>query len=279
MSLDVDLSEEWVEFISIAHRNATEDGSWSMYNWNLIARHGVPTEETLPYITSNWTSASFGKAKERCGHLEETPQKVCLLAHFDPSYLKKRDSEINDELFLQARREARQIKRDEISTYFRPIRSPWSWEYRVNSISQIKRNLRAGIPMTMAIDVYYGAWNHRKANELGIGLDANNWAKGIVSNPEPGSVDLKKSPTMRAGHSVLIVGYDDDREVQHTVKMEDGSTKTFTYKGVYYFKNSWGTTGFGREMEIDGERYPGYGMITYQYANQRGTFYHLPLNQ
>ena len=57
-------------------------------------------------------------------------------------------------------------------------------------------------------------------------------------------------PSICSGHSILVVGYDDNKIVEKTIKMADGKMKKFTYKGVYYFKNSWGTSSFGRDFEI-----------------------------
>jgi hypothetical protein len=59
--------------------------------------------------------------------------------------------------------------------------------------------------------------------------------------------------------------------------MKDGSEKTFTYRGVYYFKNSWGATNFGVDFEINGVNYPGYGMMVQKYAHAEGSFYLMPL--
>ena len=60
--------------------------------------------------------------------------------------------------------------------------------------------------------------------------------------------------------------------------MEDGTWKEFSYRGVYYFKNSWGLRVSGRDFKLQGKNFPGYGMITQKYAHELGTFYHPPLN-
>lgn len=59
--------------------------------------------------------------------------------------------------------------------------------------------------------------------------------------------------------------------------MPDGSVVKKTYRGVYYFKNSWGTSGFGANFAIDGVSYPGYGMMVQDYAHDYGSFFKLPL--
>jgi hypothetical protein len=176
-----------------------------------------------------------------------------------------------DPEFVSARAEAAEFKRNHIS-YNSSRFSLWN-------TNQIKQLLESGIPLTLGIEFYYGAWNHRKADEFGIGRSAENWSKGIVGYPEPGSVDLLKSKENPAGHSVLIVGYDDTKIVTTKVKMVDGTIKTFTYRGVYYFKNSWGTSSFGVTTEIKGETLPGYGMIVQKHAHKHGSFYYMPLRK
>ena len=219
-------------------------------------------------------------AQQRCGHLEGNKKKACLLVHHDtdlknylgegwgstynPEYVSERDPELYDAFI-----EGKELK-DE---YYPIIGSSFS----VYSTLAAKTLLRQGIPLTMGHDFFYGAYNHRKATEYGINRDLENWNKGIIGYPEYGSVDRVESRKHRAGHSVLIVGYDDNKEVTTRVKMQDGTIKEFTYKGVYYFKNSWGTGSFGSEMEIDGVRYPGYGMMTQKYAHEFGSFYQLPI--
>jgi len=274
---DIDLSEEYLEYTVV--RNRTSDGSNSWSNFNAIRRYGVPTEATLPYDTQNWEKSPFlPMAQQRCGHLEGNKQTSCLIVHRDPALLTMTDEQILDEEqpfydpeFVTARTEATQFKRNHIS-YSSNSFSVWNTQ-------QIKQLLRRGIPLTLGIEFYYGAWNHRKADEFGIGRSAENWSKGIVGFPEPGSMDVKKSKENPAGHSVLIVGYDDTKIVETTVKMQDGTTKTFTYRGVYYFKNSWGTSSFGVTAEIEGETLPGYGMITQKHAHQHGSFYYMPLRK
>lgn len=272
---DLDLSEQFLEYLVV--RGKTSDGSSSYYNFNALSRYGVPKEETLPYDPQDWTkNPTLGEA--RCGHLdsETNNYKSCLLVQRDPQTFYQNDEALLDETnplfdpdYVTARTEAANFKNEYIR--FQNNR------YNVYNVSQIKQYLDAGYDLTMGITIYYGAWNHGAGREEGIQTNTDFWYKGIVSYPVPGSVDYVNSPKLPAGHSIVIVGYDDEREVTEEVQMEDGSTKTVTYKGVYYFKNSWGMTSFGKDFEIGGVNYPGYGMITQKYANQYGSFYHLPL--
>lgn len=271
----LDLSEEWLEYIIM--RNRDSDGSNSWANFNALRRFGTPEESTYKYIGQTWEEGSFNTlATERCGHLEGRIKKSCLLGHRDPrllnatsAQLMTEGSEFFDPEFNEARNEAFQIRNDYIKFS--------STNYSVYYTQDVKRLLAKGIPLTLGIEFFYGAWNHRKATEFGIGRSEDHWKKGIVGYPERGSVDYKVSKENGAGHSVLVVGYDDDKIVTTKVKMQDGTEKEFTYKGVYYFKNSWGTGGFGREFNMSGDTFDGYGMITQKHAHQHGSFYRMPL--
>jgi hypothetical protein len=271
----IDLSEQYLEYLTV--RGKTTDGSNSYTNFNAIARYGVPYESTLPYVSVDWVTKPE-LAKDRCGHLSETSTayKSCLVIHWDPSLLFKSDEELMDSEsvlfapeFVAARAEAASNRDSFIRLRNR--------NYSLYNVSSIKSYLDANIPMTMGITIYYGAWNHGAGRAHGIEMNTDNWYKGIVSYPEVGSFDYEASKKAPAGHSVVIVGYDDSKVITETVKMANGTEKEFSYTGVYYFKNSWGTTSFGRDFELDGQSLPGYGMISQKYAHQYGSFYQLPL--
>lgn len=274
---DLNLSEQWLSYVTQAYRNSAEEGSWSTYNWFLLKRYGLSFEETLPYNMRPLTQAESGLGFERCGHLESESnrQKVCLAAQYDPQYLNSTMAS-NDQEFDQARTEASELYTSLVRPFFRPISAPFSAEYRVRSLSNIRGLLAQGIPLALELDVFYGAWNHPAATSFGVERDLDHWAKGIVSHAEMGSLDRVESMKNRAGHAVILVGYDDNKIIQRTMKMTNGEERTFTYRGVYYFKNSWGTTSFGRDFEAQGELAPGYGMITYTYAHEKGSFFALP---
>lgn len=267
----IDLSEEWLQYIAV--RGRTNDGSSAPTNFNAFYTYGMATEETLPYIGEDWTEAYNPLKETRCGHLKnETANKACLVVHYDPKLLMMTDAQITlttkDEDFISARKEAAAFK----MKYLRPT----SANYYVYDTNEVKELLAKGKPVILEVDFYYGAWNHRKADEYGIGRDMDLWSKGVVTAPEEGSMDVQESQKHPAGHSILVVGYDDNKIVKKKVKMADGTVKTFTYKGVYYFKNSWGTSAFGANFEVDGQKFPGYGMMVYKYAHEQGSFFVLP---
>lgn len=270
----VDLSEEWLEYLIMRQRG--KEGSFSGSNFNALLTYGSPAESVWPYLGETWKSLDSPLAKARCSAYESDQYSLdrCLLGHKSPWLLEKSNSELNDPRnsyydpeFSLARNEAAFLKEDYLF--------PKSYDYRLNYVSQIKNELKRKDPVILDIDFYYGAWNHRKATDMGIGRDMSHWAAGIVGYPEIGSVDVKKSLESRAGHSVLLVGYDEDKVVTKTILMENGQYKTFTYRGVYYFKNSWGTDGFGASFNMDNQSFPGYGMIVMDYAHNYGSFYRI----
>lgn len=266
----IDLSEEWLQYTAV--RNNPSDGSSAYTNFRAIRDFGMPNEQSYPYIGEDWTEV-FNPLKDiRCAGLTGVVQKSCFIVHRDPSLLIKTDAEImekySDEEFVNARREANAMK-ETLKFSRRSI--------LLYSVNEIKSLLLSGTPVVLEIDFYYGAWNHREADAFGIGRNLEHWSKGIVTNPEIGSLDAEISPKHPSGHSILVVGFDDNVIIQKTLKMKDGTFKNFTYKGVYYFKNSWGTSSFGSDFEINGDPFPGYGMIVQKHAEEQGQFFLLPL--
>jgi hypothetical protein len=270
----LDLSEEWLEYLIM--RQTASEGSTSDRNFRAFSQQGTVEEEYMPYIGETWESLADGLARERCGTLSGFDLSACLLGHRNPNLLGADERELEnprsplfDKEFLAARTRAREFRAkflDRVST-----------DYYVSSNDEVRLLLQQGVPVTLDIDFYYGAWNHRVGPTIGIERDETAWARGEVGYPEPGSVDRAKSHQKPAGHSVVLVGYDDEATLTTRVRMSSGRYKTFTYKGVYYFKNSWGTGNFGAEREIDGKLRDGYGAITYKYAHEYGGFYKLPL--
>ena len=95
--------------------------------------------------------------------------------------------------------------------------------------------------------------------------------KGIIRYPN--ADDITESHKQRAGHGILIVGWDDDLEVQAVDKdgklMVDADGKPVMQKGFYIFKNSWGTAVFGDQNQNGA----GYGYISEKYIEDFGTAY------
>ena len=267
----LDLSEEWLQYTSV--RNRQSDGSTAWSNFGAIANYGMPSEQTLPYIGEDWTKVNSPLKDIRCGKLAGPEQKSCFIVHRDPKMLMMSDAQIislySDKEFINARSEALLLKSKELKFT--------SNNFFLSDVSEVKRQLRNNMPVVLEVDFYYGAWNHRSADDYNIGRDLNHWNLGIVTAPENDSLDLIESQKHPAGHSVLVVGYDDNVVVEKIIKLTNGKTRKVTYKGVYYFKNSWGTSSFGKDFQINGVKYPGYGMMVQDYAEKFGQFFILPL--
>jgi hypothetical protein len=141
----------------------------------------------------------------------------------------------------------------------------------LKSPSAIKESLRRGNFLILDHEFFCGAWNHPCANEMNLGRDALQFSRGIVGFPELGSLDYSRSKADPSSHSILVIGYDDNVTITTKQKMLDGSIREFTYKGVYYFKNSLGTY-FGKEFQLGNQKYPGFGMMAQAYAERYGQF-------
>jgi C1A family cysteine protease len=120
----------------------------------------------------------------------------------------------------------------------------------------------------VGIDFFYQAWNHGAST---LPIDRSQMHQGIVRYPN--ETDIEESHKERAGHGILIVGWDDDLEVQAVDKDDkpvvDADGKPIMQKGFYIFKNSWGTTVFGDENPNGA----GYGYISEKYIEDYATAY------
>jgi hypothetical protein len=275
---DLDLSEEWVQYIAMKGRDS--DGYWSYKSWNNIFNHGIPLEADWAYDPRDWTKLKEDPlVQDKCFNDTVENNLSCLLGHRNEDLISLSgenliDSNlaVYDPEFLGIRKKAKLFRDRYITNLYSGI-SPWSSSYSVYSVSEVRGNLRNGKVMTLSIPFYYGAWNHGRAETLEIGKDLQAWNLGEVGYPEKDSVDyrISRMKENKAGHSVLIVGYDDDILITTRQKMNDGTIKEFKYRGAYIFKNSWGDESFGAGSIIE----PGYGLITKKYAHEFGRFYQL----
>jgi subtilisin-like proprotein convertase family protein len=231
-----DFSEQYLQWsvkVEVGDFKNTE-GSSARSNLTAINKFGIPVESAWPYQGSRWTTSN----DPACTSGENLP--VRCYTNGDPP-----DS-------------ARQAQK-----YFLPV-GRW-----VNSTD---RSIKAHMTTTrqaaiVGLEFYYQAWNHR-----GSTLPTSNelWRQGFV--PYPNATDREESAKKRAGHAILLVGWDDELEVQ-TIDAEgkpavDASGQPLTEKGFFIFKNSWGTGSFG----VDNPYGAGYGFISMRYIKE-GTVY------
>lgn len=271
----IDLSEQWVQYlVALRSPSGGANGSTVPINFAQIQKYGIAEDAFLKYNETLWTDKT-SQAQKTCTKLTALNLTRCLMSQMHPSLMTAKDTDLLDTKnalynpeFVKARASASYQKKNFAAKMD---------GYIVGSTSSIKSRLRDGLPLTLEINIFYGSWNHSHGNSIGIDTDVSLFKKGIITYPERKSMDFTKSPTAPARHAVVIVGYDDDVEVTYTKNMTDGTIKTFTRKGVYYFKNSWGTKKFGSQFKVEGKTVPGFGMIVQDYANEFGQFYAIDL--
>ena len=271
---DIDLSEEWLEYLAMSNQN--DEGSTVNRNIKKLRFFGMTTEKLWPYIGEKWTDLdSSPLARARCETLSGDKLLSCLWGHQNPELLRADDNYVLevDEEFYHIREDAKSFMND-LKLRSRITKAK---TYEIN-MQKAKELLLKGTPVIAGMKLYYGSWNHSKTEKFEIQKrDKALWYEGVVGFPEMGSRDRRICDERGGGHSIIIVGFDDKKTITSKLLMDDGTWKTTTYKGVYYFKNSWGVKGFGRDFKFNGESMPGYGMITQKYLNDLGRFYHLPL--
>ncbi len=237
---DLDLSENHLEFIVMTRiKSFPSEGSDTTWNVPAFQRHGAIYETDWPYENNSWENLSdlsdeeAKKAEATCGSLTGAKKTGCLLSHLNP-----------DDTRYDAKAKS--------------VRAEFELEKLVHEgvyeESEIKKHLDQGHPLLLGIEFFYGAWNHRKMEEYKIGTrNMTDWENGIVSTPT--EKDMKISKEHPAGHSIVVIGYDDE-------------------KRVYYFKNSWGTESFGIKSDLLGTAgtTKGYGSISFDYAHNYGEF-------
>lgn len=109
-------------------------------------------------------------------------------------------------------------------------------------------------------DFYYQAWGHGGSR---IPVYSGYRAQGYILAPN--AEDVASSNEHRAGHSYLLVGWDDNLSVQ-SVDGEgnlavDENGDPIMQTGFFLFKNSWGTS-----WAQNNPHGAGYGWIAYEYV-------------
>jgi C1A family cysteine protease len=234
-----DFSEQFLQWsVKVQYGSfASSEGSNNSDNLEAIAQYGIPEENLWPYNPNPWTEADDPACRSTGAEGETLPTK-CWTEGDPPA----------------AARQAKQFK------------LPSGNWLSTRSVKQhISQNHTA---VVLGLDFFYQAWNHRLST---LPVNEADFRKGIVRMPN--SQDVTESHKQRAGHGILLVGWDDNLEFPavdeqgNTVK--DAAGNPVMQKGFYIFKNSWGTTRFGVENPYG----PGYGFIQYKYVEQYGSGY------
>lgn len=232
---DPDFSEQYLQWSTKfevgAFRNTS--GSNNAFNLQAINRFGIPEEEAWPYEAVQWSETNDATC---VGSGENLPTR-CYTNGEPPA------SATAAEKFHLPRSRSLSTRRAAI-------------------IDHIRINKTA---VAIGLDFFYQSWNHRKST---LPTSSANWDEGIVLYPN--DADVEESHKQRAGHAVVIVGWDLDLEIPTRDAagdiVRDANGEPVVEKGFYIIKNSWGTAGFG----IDNPHGAGYGFISMDYVEEYG---------
>jgi len=212
------------------------EGSSARDNLAAISRYGIVDEPTWPYQSSPWNTSH----DPRCTGEEETRPVECFTNGNPP------ESAMNATRFkLPAGRFVNSNTR---------------------SIKAFISENRAAVIVGMTF--FYQSWNHRAGT---LPINSNYWSEGYV--PYPNEKDKEESLKKRAGHAIVLLGWDDNLEVPmrdgdgNVIKDANGNPQM--EKGFFLFKNSWGTSGFGIRNKFGA----GYGWLSYRYVQEYGSVY------
>ncbi len=224
-------SEQYLQWSVKEQVGAFPESSGSNANFNLqaVSDYGVVQEEIWPYEGRPWTAQD----DEACG--EDTPPVRCFTNGEPPE-------EASD------------------APAYRLPRGRWI-STRTNDIKAHMYNQNQGV--VVGGDFFYQAWNHGGST---LETDQDYWREGYVLYPNQDDLDASRENPV--GHSILLVGWDDDLEVERLdgdgEVMLDDDGEPLTEQGFFIFKNSWGTGSFG----VNNEYGDGYGFISYDYVEE-----------
>lgn len=231
---DLDVSEQYLQWSAKFEVRSfpNTSGSNASYNLQAISQYGVPREEAWPYETNEWSTTDDPACEG-----DDRPTRCYTNG--------------------EAPEEARSAEK-----FFLP---------RSRYISTRERDIKAhifnnGHGVVVGMTFFYQSWNHRRS-ELPRNLDYWNEGYVLYPNEEDKRISLEK----RAGHSILLVGWNDELEVPimdaEGNQLLDENGAPLTERGFWLFKNSWGTGSFGNQNPFG----DGYGWLSYRYVSEYGS--------
>lgn len=232
---DPDFSEQYLQWSAKVEVGSFQNtsGSNATFNLQAITDFGIPEERAWPYETTQWGASNDAE----CEGEEDLPTKC--YTNGDPP-----QEALDAEKFHLPRSRF-------ISTRTRDVKSHIF-------------NTKTGV--VVGLTFFYQSWNHRRS-ELPRNLEY--WGEGYVLYPN--AKDKEISLQKRAGHSILLLGWDDELEVpirdENGEVMVDESGQPIKEKGFFLFKNSWGKGSFGAENAFG----DGFGWISYRYVQEFGS--------
>jgi subtilisin-like proprotein convertase family protein len=232
-----DFSEQYLQWSTKVLLGAftNTEGSSAERNLEAIHRFGIPEESAWPYQPTKWNTTN----DPACTGGDDVP--VRCHTNGDPP---------------ESARAARM---------FTLPRGRWIR----STPSSIKAHMTTKrTAVVVGGDFFYQAWNHGGSR---LPISQAYKRKGYVTTPN--AEDIADSRMRRAGHSFLLVGWDDDLEVQRLdamgQPMVDAMGRPVMDRGFFLFKNSWGTGSFG----VENPKGDGYGWISYRYTQDYLTAY------
>lgn len=230
-----DFSEQYLQWSAKFEVNSfpNTSGSNAFYNLQAINRFGIPAEEAWPYEINQWNEFN----DEECEKDNEDKPTRCYTNGAPPE-----EALTAEKFHLPAGR--------------------WLNSRRASIMDHIRVNETGVI---VGLDFFYQSWNHRKST---LPRNLDSWDQGIVLAPN--DEDVTASHEQRAGHSIVIVGWDQDqsfprRDAEGEVVV-DSNGDVVMETGFWIFKNSWGQEGFG----IENPHGAGYGWLSMEYVDEHG---------
>jgi len=153
-----------------------------------------------------------------------------------------------------------------------PARDARKWKLpRGRWLNSSPRSIKAHLTskktaVVVGMTFFYQSWNHRRSE---LPVNSEYWRKGYVLAPN--AKDQEVSLAKRAGHAILIVGWDDNLEIPTVDEtgaiVTDANGNPVMEKGFWIFKNSWGTGSFG----VENPNGDGYGYLSMKYVQDWGS--------
>ncbi len=234
---DPDFSEQFLQWsVKEEVRSFPKtSGSSSSYNLQAIHRFGVVEERFDPYEPNEWDSSDDAE----CTGEDDQPTKCYTNGAPDDDAMAAERWHLPSGRWVSSRRDS--IK-----------------AHMVNTEQAV----------VVGGDFFYQSWNHGSSK---LTVDKDYFRKGYVMSPN--AEDVADSEERPAGHSFVLVGWDDDLEVQKRDgegnKLTDDNGDPVMEKGFFLFRNSWGTGSFGTENPYGA----GYGWIGMDYVEDYLTAY------
>jgi subtilisin-like proprotein convertase family protein len=231
-----DFSEQFLQWSAKVEAKTFEHdgGSNAESNLRAINRYGIVTETDWPYETRPWSTTNDPTCTG-----EEQPT-ICYTNGNPP------------EAALAATR----------------------WKLPAGRyVNSRTRSIKAfmtenGQAVIAGMTFFYQSWNHG-GSPLKVSSEYMSQGYVLYPNADDKTESLKK----RAGHAILLLGWDDNLEVTRLDKdgnpMLDANQQPLKEKGFFLIKNSWGTGKFGTSNAFGA----GYGWISMKYIEEYASIY------